>query len=100
MMPHDTTEKRIRSPRTAPETGDSNDLRMRSMSPPPSAGDDEAAASSACMASRNPSVRKQASGQNAPLGQRGTVRVARGESPVKHMVPLEFPSADASLPPH
>ena len=99
MIPHDTIEKMTRSTRTKPETGDESDFLMMSMRPPPSAGAAAGAeAPSACMASRNPSVRKQASGQSAPLGQRGVVRLAWVRTAVKYMVALEFPSQDASLP--
>src|SRR5436190_4397050 len=101
MIPHDAIEKTTRIPRTI--CASSDEPLMRLTTPPPNAVGDGAVAPSACIASsRNPSVRKQASGhvQNAPLGQRGSASLARPKIGVKHMVRLEFPSQDASLSSH
>src|SRR6187397_2332327 len=97
MIPHDAIENTIREPRTT-RVGSEDCSRMSVRMPlRPSDG---AVAPSACIASsRCPSVRKQASGQvqNAPLGQRGSLSLARVQIAVKHMVGLEFPSPDAPL---
>src|SRR5215212_6900419 len=101
MIPHDAIENTTRIARTI--LAGIDEFLMRPTTPPPSAGGDGAVAPSACIvSSRNPSVRKQASGQvqNAPLGQRGDVSLARHRIAVKHMVGLEFPSPDASLSSH
>src|SRR5689334_5894297 len=100
MMPHDTIENTISENRTMSVGTDECSLMSRMMPLPPRDG---AGAPFACRpSSRDPSVRKQASGQvqNAPLGQRGWVMVARPEIAVKRMVGLEFPSSDAPLPTH
>src|SRR6185295_783265 len=101
MIPHDTIEKTTRIARTT--CAGSDEFLMRPTTPPPNADGVGAVAPSACIASsRNPSVRKQASGQvqNAPLGQRGSLSLACRRIGVKHMVRLEFPSPDASLSSH